>query len=317
MTILDILEASALDWKYTPKPDEVRVCCPMCIEQGENPDERYRLGINIRTGKAHCFNCGWRGSDYVFTAYDLARVAEVDMTGDRVTVQRDDPKRPRASHKPVVTWLDVLPKGYEPFNWKSSFERPARNYLQDRGITREQIDRWNIGWAMTGLYAGRVVVPVVMDGRIAGVVGRDYLGTSGLRYKNSEGLRGVFGTKGNKTATMSEGAMDALRIEPVIGNEDSIALFGSNISSDQMDFLRRYERITYLGDNDAPGCKGARFNCQAMSEAGIRVKTYVPAHLDGTDPGKWSNELILKNHRMALSWSRDVEKLLRFREAFG
>jgi DNA primase len=314
VNIIEILDASTIDWKDTPDPDEIRVCCPFCIENDESPDTRYRLGINVRLGRAHCFNCRWRSDHYVHIARELARAGDVNMLGTSVTAEKPKDIKPKSS--PTQEYLTDMPGGYEVFNWQSEFERPARHYLMNRGITKDQIARWKIGWAMTGDYAGRVIIPVMMDGELAGVVGRDYTGKSSLRYRNSKSLRGVFGAKGNHVAVMSEGPMDALRIEPLVMGEDSIALFGSNISEDQLQFLKRYTRITYICDQDAPGCKGARLNCAAMATAGINILVSVPEKLDGTDPGSQSDELLLRRRRTARPWSSGVERLLKHREAF-
>jgi hypothetical protein len=320
VTILDILDVANLDWKDTPQADEVKVCCPFCIEEGESPDSRYRLGINVRTGKAHCFNCGWSAGDYVFTARALARIADVDMTGDRVTAHNESSAPVRAKPAPAPVYLSGLPEGYERFSFDSPFERQARDYLMNRGITRDQIDRWEIGFAMAGKYAGRVIIPVVHDKQIAGVACRDYTGladdTKRMRWMNSESLRGVFGMKGNSCATITEGCMDALRLEPLLPGEDSLCVFGSNISEDQMQFLRRYKRLTYLCDYDKPGCKGARINCAQIAEAGVEILVHVPDTLDGSDPGTQSDELLKKRHRSARLWSKHVERLLIHREAF-
>ena len=319
MTILEILDASTLDWREADVPDEIKCNCPFCVENDETPDTRYRLGINVKEGKANCFNCGWHSDSYVFIARELARVGEVDMSGDRVTKEEKRPVKKRKA--PAPTYLDEMPAGYEAFNWSSSFEHPARDYLMNRGITRAQIEHWKIGWAMTCAYAYRVIVPVIMDGQIAGVVGRDYTGLQELRYRNSESLRGVFGCTGrHRSAILVEGAMDALRVEPLAwkGGEDAICMFGSNLSEDQIAYLKRhYDRITALPDHDAPGCKGARGACEQLSVAGIQMYVSVPDTLDGTDPGSQSHELLLRRRRTARPWATGVERLLKMREAFG
>lgn len=319
MTILDILEASSLEWREVrSKPGETWCCCPFCIERGESPDTRFRLGVNYLTGKAHCFNCHWSSDDIVFTARSLAAAGEVDIRGSAVTQQRERRARTEPKPAPEPTYLKNLPEGYERFTFSSPFERAARDYIMDRGITKDQIERWQIGYALMGDYAGRVIIPVVHGDVIAGVVGRDYTGTSDLRYKNSESLRGVFGMKGNIYATISEGAMDALRIEPIVPGEDSIALFGSSISDEQMDLLRRYTGgVTYLGDHDVPGCHAAQRNCEEMAAAGLKVRVNIPDRLDGTDPGSQSDELLLRRRRTAIPWSTGADRLLKHRMAFG
>ena len=53
--------------------------------------------------------------------------------------------------------------------------KPAIKYLAERGITREDILRWKIGFCPGGEYGGRVVVPsFAMDGSLNYFVGRTY-----------------------------------------------------------------------------------------------------------------------------------------------
>lgn len=63
---------------------------------------------------------------------------------------------------------------------------PARNYLKSRGVTKEDILRWKIGYCATGPYAERVVIPSFnKDGRVNYFIARTY--GKGYKYKNPEG----------------------------------------------------------------------------------------------------------------------------------
>ena len=59
--IQNILDAGGADYKpHSTKDDEVWICCPFCIDRGESRDDKYRLGINLFTGLAHCYNCHFK-----------------------------------------------------------------------------------------------------------------------------------------------------------------------------------------------------------------------------------------------------------------
>ena len=49
--------------QHSSDPNEIRVNCMFCKQLGHTPDTRHRLGINIKTGQAHCFQCHWKTRD--------------------------------------------------------------------------------------------------------------------------------------------------------------------------------------------------------------------------------------------------------------
>lgn len=52
---------------------------------------------------------------------------------------------------------------------------PAKRYLRERGISKEDILFWKIGYAVSGEYAGRVIIPSFnMDGKVNYFVARTY-----------------------------------------------------------------------------------------------------------------------------------------------
>ncbi|MDE2100613.1 MAG: hypothetical protein KGL39_25440, partial [Patescibacteria group bacterium] len=72
--ILDILEYAGVETHYhSNDPAEISICCPFCVTLGESEDHRFRLGVNIATGEAQCFNCHWRGRGIGYTGRQLAK----------------------------------------------------------------------------------------------------------------------------------------------------------------------------------------------------------------------------------------------------
>lgn len=63
---------------------------------------------------------------------------------------------------------------------------PAMNYLKRRGITKEDILRWKIGYCSSGEYSERIIIPSFnLDGMVDFFIARSYAGS--YKYKNPKG----------------------------------------------------------------------------------------------------------------------------------
>ena len=66
-------------------------------------------------------------------------------------------------------------------------EKKALDYLLKRNIGADLINKYNIGYAISGDYRGRIIFPSYdIDGEINYYVGRSYDTYSRLKYKNPE-----------------------------------------------------------------------------------------------------------------------------------
>ena len=106
----------------------------------------------------------------------------------------------------------------------------ALRYLRSRGITREDIVRWKIGYCFSGEYRNRIIFPSFdNDGDVNYFVGRSYNGDS-YKYKNPKASKNIvfnhLYVDWNKDLTIVEGIFDAL----VAGN--AVPILGSTIRTD-------------------------------------------------------------------------------------
>lgn len=68
-----------------------------------------------------------------------------------------------------------LPGGVE-FGPLAGWNSVARDYALSRGLTAEQVERWEIGYALSGRLSGRVVFPIVDSaGRLANYAARTFV----------------------------------------------------------------------------------------------------------------------------------------------
>jgi len=129
----------------------------------------------------------------------------------------------------------------------------AAQYLKGRGITKESVEKYLIGYSEK---QDMITIPIYSpDGICVGMVGRSI---EGKEFKNTPGLpraKTMFNIQRNKIAGkvfVVESSFDAIRIEQVGGK--ALATLGSNISNKQKDLLKKYfTSIIVISDNDDAG----------------------------------------------------------------
>ena len=257
MDIKDALEAAGIEIQEGTD-DEIRICCPYCIEEGEQSlDTRFRLGINTSSGAMHCFNCDKRGyGDY--TVRELQRILD---TGD---IQLAEETR---RHKKKRRVKILLPEGYEllqhPNGTENEWNTRAWRYIRKRGVTQKQIEEKKIGFTIIGDMAYRVIFPVYRHQKLIGLVGRDFTDQMELKYLNSVGNKAIYNLPDkthHKSICLSEGVFDALAIErgSLKFGIDSGAVLGHSLKDEQLELLLQmgYKYFVLWMDPDEAGIKG-------------------------------------------------------------
>lgn len=259
VTFEQLLDAKGIKHFPGSKAGEVNVCCPFCNET------RFRLGVNVISGKAKCFNCDW-GSKLNSISKVLAEL--------RIKGESDE------QPKQVVEedYVEInLPEEYErvlPIPRGGDFHRTVQEYLHGRGMNDEQIRKKRVGLCLTGRYAFRIVFPVVTQGELCGFVTRDFTQRQDKPYLNSVGKKALYNLHRKKkdTALLVEGILKCLAAERVLGDEiDCLAVLGKSITDEQIELLKGYKHIIILPDNDGPGLRGALRMAGKLMEAGFKV----------------------------------------------
>ena len=102
----------------------------------------------------------------------------------------------------------------------------ALGYLRKRGLTREDILRYNIGYCESGPYNKMVIIPSYdKDGILNFFTGRSYYKDASFKHKNPQVSKDIIGFElyinWNLPITIVEGAFDALAVK-----RNAIPLFG-------------------------------------------------------------------------------------------
>lgn len=290
---------------------QVAIPCPIC------DDDRPRLYIGTDTGAWICFHCGEQGGlqRFLITGHGLSG-------GDAFEVQRKmKPRRsddedlfdhfePKPKKEKVVEKL-TLPWDYHPIGHDSP--KVFTRYLEGRGIDIDLAAEHGLGFAVSGRYANRIIVPNQSDGKLYTFIARTVLkkcpsceetidecscrpfrfpkvltptkkhgAEPSLTLYNLDWVR----RSKSKRVVVVEGWADALH-RP----DEAVALSGSKASATQLTLLAglaRGREIILALDGDEAGYKGTFKIAEALTAEMVRVK--VALLPDGFDPGEMDQE---------------------------
>jgi len=183
-----------------------------------------------RNGYNHCFGCGASGgaldlilevvglSDYKAAA-NWAAERGLDIDGAEQLDVALVIRSPRSNRKAEL----LEPRGMISGSL-AAWPTPARRYAIDRGLSAEQVQRWDLRCAVDGDLAGRLWIPTRdAAGKLLDWTARSWCGED-LRYKSAPGggLPGsIFGeqhwpelaARATQEIVICEGAFDALACE--------------------------------------------------------------------------------------------------------
>jgi len=210
-----------------------------------------KLQINIVTGKWHCWvsNAGGHNLFQLFKKLNATQEQFRELSGivDETSYGYES-KEVRKKGKVE------LPKEFLSLVYKhpSPVYRNAMMYLQRRGITYEDILKYNIGYCDQGLYTNRVIIPSYgEDGQLNFFVGRDIF-ESKMKYRNSPTPKDVVGFElfinWEEPIVLCEGPFDAIAIK-----RNAIPLFGKTILSNlRRKIIEKKVKQVYISlDRDA------------------------------------------------------------------
>jgi len=221
--------------------------CPEC-----GVDERKgNLEVSLEKHLFHCWACG----DVNNMQGPLGKL--LDLYGTKQQKKIYNLLQPE-NHKPKekrVTKLK-LPEGFTLFKDSSlvyPVRRQAYNYLKQRGINDDIIERYGIGFCDSGAFSGRIIIPSYdSKGELNYFIARSWDPNSRAKYKNPETPKDEIIFNENlidwfKPVFIVEGVFDGLFLP------NSIPMLGKHMS--ELLFETLYEKalntITICLDEDA------------------------------------------------------------------
>ena len=185
-----------------------------------------KLQVNIETGKWHCWvsNQGGHNLFQLLKQVNADRILFKELS-DAVgsTYYTSDKK----DDKQIIL---NLPKEAKPlWNGGDAVQKlHALKFIMERGLTMEDVVRYNLHYCLNGVYQNRIIVPSYdSNGQLNYFVGRDFY-KGGMKYKNPPIPKDIIGfdlyIDWSQPIVLCEGVFDAIAIK-----NNSIPLFGKTI----------------------------------------------------------------------------------------
>jgi DNA primase len=247
--IVDILkEIFGKEKRHYESKGQLSVNCPIC----DDGKHKGNLEINYFQHVYHCWSCGDTNNMHGSLPHLIKKYGKKSHVK---TYSLLCPSEDNKITKKKIPKLK-LPEHFKKFNEVSSIypvRRQAYNYLTNRGITNEMIERYGIGFCDNGSHSGRIIIPSYdKKDELNYYIARSWDLHSRAKYKNPEAEKDkiIFFESlidWEKDITLVEGAFDSIFIP------NSIPMLGKHMSSLLFDTL--YEKakgeITIALDGDA------------------------------------------------------------------
>ena len=277
--------------------------CPLCNHH------KPKLEINFTDNKKghhpwHCWVCNEKGK-FLNTLFKKVKALPEHFSELKSLVKTGY----QVKDVEVVKSNLKLPEEFIPIttNNKNIIGRQAWSYLKNRGITIEDIEKYNIGYCEYGRYAKMIIIPSYdKNGQLNYYTGRSFEKDPYIKYKNPESSRNIIPNEHlinwNLPLVICEGMFDAIAIK-----RNAIPLLGKNIQSELMKKIvtSTIEKIYIALDIDAMK-QTLKFAEEFMNEG----KEVYLVELEDKDPSEMGFEQFtnLIQNTFPLTYSNLMEK---------
>ena len=243
--------------------DEAVFHCPSCKHH------KKKLTVNLSTQKFQCWVCNFKGH----RAFKLLKIVDASPKVfdnlKTLDLEYNFKKRNQSKQNPNLL---QLPEGIIPILSSSAvLSKHTLHYLKGRGITEQDIVKYNIQYSEIGDLKNMVVIPSYdSNGSINYYVGRSFDKNAYIKHKLAPATKVIIGfdlyINWDLPIILCEGAFDAMAIK-----RNAIPLFGKKIFSTLMKkILTSNCKKVYLAlDNDA--LKDALEHAKKLMSYGKRV----------------------------------------------
>ena len=255
--------------------EEAVFTCPSCNHY------KKKLTFNLLSQKFQCWVCGYKGH----RAYQLLKKVSAPGSVYEMLKEIDSQYnfKKEIKQKVEINTLN-LPKEAIPIMSSSAIlSKHALHYLDQRGITKQDIVKYNLHYCEEGNLRNMVVIPSYdKDGFINYYVGRSFDKNAYIKHKLASSTKDIIGFEmyinWDLPVILCEGAFDAMSIK-----RNAIPLFGKKISTTLMKKIIKsnVEKIYLALDEDA--LKDAFNHAETFMSYGKQVYLI---EMEGKDPSE-------------------------------
>jgi DNA primase len=263
------------------KNDEQAHHCPFCHHH------KKKLQVNLKTQYWHCWVCDAKGRKIQRLLkrlhVDSRKLKKIyEIYGDDYVVYSKETEEEKVELRLPSEFKSLLKV---PTGKVKPVYRKALRYAEDRGITKEDITRYNIGYCDTGMYSNRIIIPSYdSDNRLNYFIARSIHSEEKFKYKNPPVSKNVIMFENqinwNEPITLVEGVVDAMAVK-----RNAIPILGKFIPKTLNDtiYKKGVESINILLDGDAQD--QALYYTMQFQNQGITTKNIKPTDKDASEMG--------------------------------
>jgi len=261
------------------KNDEQAHHCPFCHHH------KKKLQVNLKTQYWHCWVCDAKGRKIQRLLkrlhVDSRKLKKIyEIYGDDYVVYSKETEEEKVELRLPSEFKSLLKV---PTGKVKPVYRKALRYAEDRGITKEDITRYNIGYCDTGMYSNRIIIPSYdSDNRLNYFIARSIHSEEKFKYKNPPVSKNVIMFENqinwNEPITLVEGVFDAMAVK-----RNAIPILGKFIPKTLNDtiYKKGVESINILLDGDAQD--QALYYTMQFQNQGITTKNIKPTDKDASE----------------------------------
>jgi DNA primase len=186
---------------YSKDTTQYQFNCPSCADDnGGIPDGKHNLEIILSPNKLafHCWKCGDYNSMKGRLSTLIKRYGTLSLYNDYkqeldslIKSKMYDINSYQFDEKVDTDTFVKLPKTFTKINISNCADRRVSEYLTNRKITQDIVDKFNIGYTTwdesNPMERNRIIIPSYDSyGDLNFWVGRDYTGKHKAKYKNCE-----------------------------------------------------------------------------------------------------------------------------------
>ena len=225
--------------------DEFLFHCPKCKHH------KKKLSLNFDKNVFKCWICDYVGKDIGRLVYSYGNSDTKSqwrtLTGVVDFSEVDEVEEEKIVVKLPEEFISLTCKQVNPLSIS------VRQYLKYRGLTRDDLVWWKIGYCPDGEYGKRIIIPSFdISGEVNYFIARSYTPGDWQRYKNPPAERDFIFNElyldWDKDITIVEGVFDAI----VAGN--AIPLLGSTLRENSYIFqkiIANCDKVYIALDDDA------------------------------------------------------------------
>ena len=274
-----------LGLKYRRQGDQLTVSCPF------HKDTRPSMGIQLSTGRYHCFSCN-RGGHIAGMFKELtgqSMYKALGLNNDKFSIFG------MSGTSFMPDWYNSDPA--KNINLAADFAKMQSPYMSDlcseyirqRGIQAPLVRKYGLRYADNMMINGtwfkkRLVVPVYEEGKLISLEGRRLVddGTPKVLYPRNCSVNTLFDIDNlnrDDTLYVVEGLMDLFVLKSCDVFQNSTSIFGACLTKRQQDLLSQFRDVVMIPDSDEAGQKPIEIlkERQASNISILRL----PAEVDG------------------------------------